>query len=247
MNYKNLIVIPARYGSSRFPGKVIADLDGKPVVQHVYEQCIKSKKADKVVIATDHEVVLRACSSFTKDVVMTCSSHQSGTDRIAEVAGKYDCVNVVNIQGDEPFISPLLVDQLFDGLEVGVTKMVTAYHKITNEKELSNPNIVKVLINEENFAITFSRLPIPFLRPPAKFKDFDFFRHVGVYGYKADFLNDYINMPESKMEQAEQLEQLRVVQSGYAIGMVLTDSVSIGIDTPEDLVEARKQLSESNK
>lgn len=242
---KNLIVIPARYASSRFPGKVISDLGGKPVVQHVYESCLNSKKADKVVIATDHSNVMNACLKFTDNVVMTSCEHQSGTDRVEEAASMFLCENVVNIQGDEPFISSDLIDKLFTALEVSNSPMVTAFHKITSEGELNNSNIVKVVIDTNSYAIFFSRSQIPFIRPPVLFSEMDFFRHIGVYGYKSDFLKKYVSMPHSILEKAEQLEQLRVIESGYKIKLIETNDVSIGIDTPEDLVLAKLRLSKN--
>lgn len=238
---RNVIVIPARHNSSRFPGKVLADLCGKPVVQHVFEQCLKSSKAEKVIIATDSELVKKACEGFGADVVMTCDSHTSGTSRIAEVIDGQGYENVVNIQGDEPFTSPKLIDDLFGGLEAGYD-MVTAYHEIESEEELNNPNIVKVVKSISGEAIYFSRSPIPYMRPPMTFKDLDFYRHIGVYGYKSEFLTAYANMPASVLEEAEQLEQLRVVTAGKPIKMVLAEELTIGIDTPEDLDLAIKKL-----
>lgn len=241
MSNSNVIVIPARHNSSRFPGKVLADLCGKPVVQHVFEQCLKSSKADKVIIATDSELVKKTCEGFGAEVVMTCTSHTSGTSRIVEVIDGQGYENVVNIQGDEPFTSPQLIDDLFNGLESGY-EMVTAFHRIESEEELNNPNIVKVVKNDEGEAIYFSRSPIPYMRPPMKFEDMQFFRHIGVYGYKSEFLTAYANMPASIHEESEQLEQLRVVNAGKPIKMVLAEELTIGIDTPEDLELAIKKL-----
>jgi len=242
MLIKNLVVIPARYKSSRFPGKVIADLCGKPVVQRVYESCLQSHKADRVLIATDHKEVYDICKQFTDNVVMTSEKHQFGTDRIREAIDLIECENVVNIQGDEPFISKNVIDSLFAELEVSEAPMVSAFHKIDSEEELKNPNIVKVVTNSNGYAVYFSRSPIPYIRAPLTFNDVAFKRHLGVYGYKAHFLKEYVNMPHSTLENAEQLEQLRVVEAGYQIKLIETPEISIGIDTPEDLQKAIKQI-----
>ena len=239
---KNIIVIPARYKSTRFPGKVLVDLKGKPIIQYVYEQCLKSKLANKVIIATDHQIVVDICQTFTKDVIMTSEHHQSGTDRIAEVVSQFPSENVVNIQGDEPFISPCLVDSLFEALKANIHPMVTAYHRIDNFEELDNPNIVKVIFDSNQDAIYFSRFSIPYLRPPLTFKDMPFYRHIGVYGYKSEFLQSYVKMPHSSLEKAEQLEQLRVIEAGYKIKLIETADISIGIDTPNDLELAKKKI-----
>jgi 3-deoxy-manno-octulosonate cytidylyltransferase (CMP-KDO synthetase) len=239
---RNLIVIPARFKSTRLPGKVIADLCGKPVVQYVYEQCLKSTIADKVIIATDEEVVIDTCLRFTHDVFLTSDAHLSGTDRVAEVIEHFPCVNVVNIQGDEPFISPVLIDRLFVELNDCHQNMVSAYHRITNKTELENPNIVKVVIGSENNAIYFSRSPIPYVRPPLDFEDVTFYRHIGVYGYKSKFLMKYIRLKNSLLESVEQLEQLRVIEAGFSIKLIESEDVSFGIDTPEDLDVARQRL-----
>lgn len=238
----NLVVIPARYKSSRFPGKVLADLNGKPVVQHVYERCIKSLKADQVIIATEDARVFERCKLFTDNVLLTLDIHLSGTDRVAEIVFKMDAINIVNIQGDEPFISYKLIDALFYELENSGAPMVTAFHTIDSEKDLNNPNIVKVVTDADSNAVYFSRSPIPFIRPPLTFKEFVFKRHLGVYGYKANFLKDFVKMPESVLEHAEQLEQLRAVESGVKIRLIETEYSSIGIDTPEDLEQAKKMM-----
>jgi 3-deoxy-manno-octulosonate cytidylyltransferase (CMP-KDO synthetase) len=236
----NLVVIPARYKSSRFPGKVLADLAGKPVVQHVYERCIQSLKAEQVFIATEDKQVYDRCKLFTNNVSLTLDTHLSGTDRVAEVVSKIDAVNIVNIQGDEPFISHKLIDLLFAELENSDAPMVTAFHVIESEKDLNNPNIVKVVTDAQSNAVYFSRLPIPFIRPPLKFENVVFKRHLGVYGYKANFLKEFVSMPESVLEHAEQLEQLRALESGAKIRLIETEYSSIGIDTPEDLEQAKK-------
>ena len=233
-------MIPARYKSSRFLGKVLADLAGKPVVQHVYEKCVQSLKADQVIIATEDKRVYNQCKLFTDNVMLTLDTHLSGTDRVAEVVLKTDAVNVVNIQGDEPFISYQLIDALFSELESSDASMVTAFHTIESEKDLNNPNIVKVVTDAESNAVYFSRSPIPFIRPPLKFNNVVFKRHLGVYGYKAEFLKLFVTMPESVLEHAEQLEQLRAVESGAKIRLIETEYSSIGIDTPEDLEQAKK-------
>lgn len=199
---------------------------------------MQSLKADNVIIATEDSRVYEVCKMFTNNVILTSNRHLSGTDRVAEVVSKTDAVNIVNIQGDEPFISQKLIDLLFAELENTDAAMVTAFHIIESEKDLNNPNIVKVVTDAQSNAVYFSRSPIPFIRQPLKFDDVIFKRHLGVYGYKASFLKEFVAMPESVLEHAEQLEQLRAVESGTKIKLIETEYSSIGIDTPEDLEQA---------
>jgi len=243
---KKIVVIPARLSSTRLPNKVLLDLHGKSVVQRVYEQCLKAKSIDAVYIATDSKEVQDTCLSFTSNIIMTSPEHQSGTDRIAEAVRELECDVIINVQGDEPFIDPTLIDELSHAFDIEDTMMVSAMHKIVETKELSNPNVVKVTVDKNANALYFSRSLIPFPRddwesissvstvPDA----LHFYRHLGIYGYSKDFLLTYAQMSPSYLESVEKLEQLRVLENGYKIKMVETSYNSIGIDTQEDYEKA---------
>jgi len=249
---KKIVIIPARLNSSRLPNKVLLDLGGKSVLQRVYEQACKAKKIDAVYIATDTIEVQEHCKKFTDNVIMTSASHESGTDRIAEAVEKIDADIVINVQGDEPFIEPQLIDDLVDAFEAE-TQMVSAMHLLEKVEELKNPNVVKVTIDKNYNALYFSRSIIPHHRDdwetllnhhitiPHPLK---FYRHLGIYGYKREFLLQYSQMEPSYLERLEKLEQLRVLENGYAIKMVETSYESIGIDIIEDYNKALEMISE---
>lgn len=248
---KTIVVIPARLNSSRLPNKVLLDLKGKTVVQRVYEQCIKAKNINEVYIATDSEEVQTSCQTFTKNIIMTKDTHESGTDRIAEAVASIECDVIINVQGDEPFMEPELIEQLADAFKSSTTKMASAMHKIEKVEDLKNHNVVKVTINKNSEALYFSRSIIPHHRDewesllnhheiiPEPLK---FYRHLGIYGYTKDFLLAYSNMEQSYLERLEKLEQLRVLENGYKIKMVETSYNSIGIDTQEDYEKALELL-----
>ena len=245
---KKVIVIPARLDSSRLPKKVLLDLKGKTVIQRVYEQCLKVKNIDGVYIATDSSEIEGVCRSFTNHIILTKSSHQSGTDRIGEAVAGIDCDIVVNVQGDEPFIDPNLIEELVHSFEDGQVSMASAMSKIENIKELQDPNVVKVVIDTQNNAIYFSRASIPFPRDHQEIihsneelKKYNFFRHIGIYGYQKDFLAKYIKMDQTNLEKLEKLEQLRVIENGFKIKMIEAASSLVGIDTQEDYEEALKK------
>jgi 3-deoxy-manno-octulosonate cytidylyltransferase (CMP-KDO synthetase) len=239
---KKIVVIPARLNSSRLPNKVLLDLNGKTVVQRVYEQCLKANNIEEVYIATDSVEVQEACQVFTKNIIMTKNFHESGTDRIAEAVTNIDCDIVINVQGDEPFIEPILIDTMVNSLENNNIQMVSAMHKIIKTDELKSFNVVKVTVDNENNALYFSRSIIPHHRDewdsllnhhkiiPEALK---FYRHLGIYGYTKEFLINYSNMEQTYLERLEKLEQLRVLENGYKINMIETDYNSIGIDTIE--------------
>jgi len=247
---KKIVVIPARLNSSRLPNKVLLDLKGKTVLQRVYEQCLKAKNIDEVYIAIDSNIVKESCEKFTRNVFMTKNTHQSGTDRIAEIATHLECDIIINVQGDEPFIDVELIENLADSLDEN-TYMVSAMHKISKLDELKNHNVVKVAIDKNSYALYFSRSIIPYHRDewvnllnhhmviPEGLK---FYRHLGIYGYKKDFLLKYSHMEESYLEGVEKLEQLRVLENGYKIKMIESDYNSIGIDTEEDYKKALEIL-----
>jgi len=245
---KKVIVIPARLDSTRLPKKVLLDLKGKTVIQRVYEQCLKVKNIDGVYIATDSTEIEGVCRSFTDHIILTKSSHQSGTDRIGEAVSGLDCDVVVNVQGDEPFIDPNLIEELVHSFDDDQVSMASAMSKIENIKDLQDPNVVKVVVDTQNNAIYFSRAPIPFPRDHQEIiysneelKKHNFFRHIGIYGYQKDFLAKYIKMDQTNLEKLEKLEQLRVIENGFKIKMIEAASSLIGIDTQEDYEEALKK------
>ncbi|MCA0362445.1 MAG: 3-deoxy-manno-octulosonate cytidylyltransferase [Bacteroidetes bacterium] len=240
-------VIPARYASTRFPGKLLKEVGGKSILRMVYEQCKKTKSLNRVVVATDNELVYQHVESFGGDVLMTSESHQSGTDRCAEVAkelhGNTDFDFIVNIQGDEPLIDPDTIDSLCSRLDAD-TQILTAYKPIKTLDELLNPNLVKVVLGEKKQALYFSRSPIPHIRGIAVdewLKKNTFFQHIGLYVYSVEVLEKIVKFPVSKLENLEKLEQLRWLSNGFKINGVEVESESIGIDTPEDF-EALKQF-----
>jgi len=248
---KIVVVIPARLNSTRLPNKVLLDLKGKLVVQRVYEQCLKAKHIDEVYIAIDSKEVEKACLKFTTKIIMTDESHQSGTDRIAQAVESIDCDAVINIQGDEPFVEPSLIDELAMSLRKKDIVMISALHKIEKVEDLKNSNVVKVTIDKNNNALYFSRSIIPHHRDEWNSllnhhitipKPLKFYRHLGVYGYTKEFLLKYSSMEQSYLEKLEKLEQLRVLENGYDIKMIETNYNSLGIDTQEDYLKALEML-----
>ena len=231
-------IIPARWGSTRFPGKPLHLIAGKALVQHVWDQCQKCRNLDSLLIATDDERIAEACRGFGADVAMTSPEHPSGSDRIAEILADRPAIShAINIQGDEPLIAPELVDELA-GLLAGDPnlEMVSAASPITSEDDFQDPNIVKVVLNEAHEALYFSRSPIPHFRDGWDARndgDPVPLRHIGIYGYRADFLEKFLSWPAAFLEQAESLEQLRALSHGTRIRMALTDHVAPGVDTPE--------------
>ena len=240
-------IIPSRYGSTRFPGKALADIDGKTMVQRTYEQAKKCSLLDEVVVATDHVKIKDVVNAFGGNVCMTSEQHQSGTDRCFEalesLSNEYDYV--INIQGDEPFIDPQQIEQLAQLLN-GSVQLGTLVKKIEKEEEIIDPNIVKAILDKNNDAIYFSRNPIPFSRNHTQndwIKHHTYYKHIGVYAYRSDILKKITNLPISSLEKAESLEQLRWIENGYKIKTATTSFDSIGIDTPEDLKEALKTIN----
>ena len=245
---KKVIIIPARLDSSRLPKKVLLDLKGKTVIQRVYEQCIKVKNVDGVYIATDSIEIKEVCETFTDKVIITKSTHQSGTDRIGEAVSAIDCDVVINVQGDEPFIEPSLIEALVNSFSNSDISMSSAMSKINNIKDLQNTNVVKVVTDLHNNALFFSRSLIPFPRDVKEISTAkevlekgQFYRHIGIYGYRKDFLLKFVNMEQSYLEKVEKLEQLRALENGFKIKMIEANSSLIGIDTREDYEEALKK------
>jgi 3-deoxy-manno-octulosonate cytidylyltransferase (CMP-KDO synthetase) len=236
---KFLGVIPARFSSSRFPGKVLAPLAGKSMLQHVYERASQARYLSSTIIATDDERVFEAAKSFGARVRMTHAHHASGTDRVAEVASAENADVIVNIQGDEPLIDPDAIDAAI--LPVAHDPdilMATLKKKIQDPAEITNPNVVKVVTDRAGDAIYFSRCPIPFDRDQAR--GTPYFKHIGLYIYQRDFLLNYSALPVGPLEQTERLEQLRALENGYKIRVTETEYESLGVDTPEDLERVSK-------
>ena len=236
---KFLGIIPARFASSRFPGKPLIDIEGKTMIQRVYEQVKKSTRLNEVVVATDDQRIVDNVLSFGGKVVMTASHHQSGTDRCAEVIAQMPGYDIaINIQGDEPFINPAQIDLLATCFEVPNTQIATLVKEITHEEDLFNVNIPKVVRNNKGEAIYFSRQTIPFLRGVEKeqwLQKQTFYKHIGIYAYQVDTLKALTHLPISMLEEAEALEQLRWIENGYAIKTAITNHETVAVDTREDL------------
>ena len=235
-------IIPARYGSTRFEGKVIQDLCGKPMIQHVYERAKKAKLLDDLIIAADDDRIVEVVKGFGGKVVFTSKSHLTGTDRLTEVVNQMDVGLVVNIQGDEPLIHPLLIDDLVRTMQDDPSiVMATAVKKSRSIEEFKSPDVVKAVVDQNRYALYFSRQPIPtFLRPAAEGNFF--YKHIGIYAYNKDFLFTFKKLPKSYLEKNEKLEQLRALECGYRIKVIETKFETVGVDTPEDLELAKNFL-----
>lgn len=235
-------IIPARYASTRFPGKPLIDIGGKSMIQRVYEQCKQAETLSDVIVATDDERIAQHVKSFGGKVVMTKPEHQSGTDRCAEVIQTYTglCDAVINIQGDEPFIDPTQIDALAFAFHDPHVQLATMKKKMTIEADIQNPNMVKVISNHRGEAIYFSRSPIPYRRNPET--QIEYFKHIGIYGYRKAALLEITQLPAGRLEMAENLEQLRWIEQNYRIALVETNIENIAIDTPDDLARVEKYL-----
>ncbi|MGH8045961.1 MAG: 3-deoxy-manno-octulosonate cytidylyltransferase [Chthoniobacterales bacterium] len=238
----SIAIIPARWASTRFPGKPLALLAGKPLVQHVWERCMKAKKISRVIVATDDMRIAEAAFDFGAEVALTSPKHPTGSDRLAEVAKKLTGVGIVlNVQGDEPMISPRLIDQLVGEMEKNPrAEMVTAATPFADSAAVANPNNVKVVTDRLGNALYFSRSPIPFDRDGTGLAKP--LHHLGIYGYRRTFLLEFVKWKPTPLEQSEKLEQLRALEMGARIRVVLTKDRSIGVDTPEDLAAAEKLI-----
>lgn len=243
---KSVIVIPARYGSTRFPGKSLARLEGRPMIQWVWEAASRSRLTEQVIVATDDDRIADVAAKFGADVVMTKKSHRSGTDRVAEVADKISAHLYVNVQGDEPLLSPSAVDDLIRGMmENPRAPIGTLAHRIESEEEWRSPEVVKVVCNRHGEALYFSRSPLPFQRAyDARTK---MLRHVGIYAYRARALETFISLKPSALEMAESLEQLRVLEHGLTIQVIETKYRCLGVDTPADLARVEAVLRQPVK
>lgn len=254
---KIIAIIPARYASTRFPGKPLADLLGKPLIQWVYENTRKSLLLDDIAVATDNPLIYQAVIRFGGKAVMTSESHKSGTDRVAEVVRGLSADIIVNIQGDEPLIRPEMIEEAISpfikgqgarnkgheprgkGQEIEVT---TLKKRITDPEELNSPDVVKVVTDKEGFALYFSRAPIPYHRDRNEHRQPIAYKHIGLYAYRRDFLLRFTDEPTSQLEEIEKLEQLRMLEDGVRPLVVETKYDSIGVDTPEDLEKVKKIL-----
>ena len=230
-------VIPARFASSRFPGKALTPIAGKPMLQHVYERASQARYLTKVIIATDDERIRDAARAFGALVRMTRPDHASGTDRVAEVADSDAASVIVNIQGDEPLIDPEAIDVAALALLADDDlPMATLKKRIEDPSEIANPNVVKVVSDLAGNAIYFSRCPIPYVRDGgAVHHQQVHYKHIGLYVYRREFLLAYSGLPVGPLERVERLEQLRALENGYRVGVVETEYESLGVDTPEDL------------
>ena len=244
-------IIPARYGSTRFPGKPLARIGDKSMIRRVYEQCKLAKMPDSIVVATDDERIYKHVREFGGEVVMTSENHQNGTSRCAEAlqltereTGKqFDAI--INIQGDEPFINPVQIDKVAALLLKPDVKIATLAKKIENADELLNPNVVKLVADRAHKALYFSRQPIPYVRDAQEETwpgETDFYKHIGIYGYTKEVLQEIIHLLPGILETAERLEQLRWVENGYAVYVDFTEFDSISVDTPDDLSKFTNNL-----
>lgn len=244
-------IIPSRYASTRLPAKPLVDICGKPMIQRVYEQAKQSTLLTDIVIATDDDRIETVVRSFGGRVQMTPIDIQSGSDRIALVAKNYNADIVVNIQGDEPMIDPKLIDQTIQLLMDDTNAVVgTAVKKISSSQDVFNSNVVKVTLDKNNYALYFSRSPIPHVRDAKKDDDWfagtQFYKHFGIYVYRADFLQHFTTLKQSPLEIAEKLEQLRILENGYKIKCAITEYESHPVDTPEDLERVRTIISKQH-
>lgn len=238
-----LCVIPARYASTRLPGKPLADIAGKPMIVRVYEQASKAKRLSGVIAAVDDERVYEAVVSHGGRAMMTAKNHPTGTDRLAEVAVAHpEAELIINVQGDEPLIEPDLIDALaaaFEGDEE--LQMATVKSPMTDENEMKNPNNVKVVTDKNGYALYFSRSLLPY---PREASGVTVYKHIGIYAYRRDFLLRYARMEPTALERTESLEQLRALENGYKIKVIATDFRFVGVDTPEDLAEVNRLYRE---
>lgn len=229
-----LCIIPARYASTRLPGKPLKDIHGLPMICRVYDRAVQAKRVEKVIVATDDERILQAVEAHGGSAMMTAKDHPTGTDRLAEVAEAFPEMDlIINVQGDEPLIAPELIDELAEAFdeEKGL-KMATVMTEMKDEEEQRNPNNVKVVTDLQGFALYFSRSLLPY---PRKAGAANVYKHIGIYAYQRDFLLDYAKMEPTPLETSESLEQLRALEHGYRIRVIRTDHRFVGVDTEEDL------------
>jgi 3-deoxy-manno-octulosonate cytidylyltransferase (CMP-KDO synthetase) len=245
---KVICIIPSRYESTRFPGKPLADLWGKPMIQHVYERVLMAKTVSYAAVATDDERICEAVRKFGGHAVMTSAAHRSGTDRIAEAVSKIDHTDmsiVVNIQGDQPLFEPYQIDEVAKPLlDDPAIPMSTLIYKIQRDEEITHPNAVKVVFDRDHYAIYFSRATIPYVRDRGN--GGSYYKHHGIYAYRRDFLEIFTQLPEGVLEKLEALEQLRALEHGYKIKVVETLYDSVEVDTPQELERVKCIIAEKD-
>ena len=246
---KIICIIPARYESTRFEGKALADICGKPMIQHVYERVLKSSAVSYAAVATDDERIFTAVREFGGNVIMTSSEQRSGTDRIAEAVSTLNDVKdsdvIVNVQGDQPLFEPSQIDEAAEPLLKDPTiDMCTLIYKIKREEEITHPNAVKVVFDRDGFAIYFSRSTIPYVR--GSDSEISYYKHHGIYAYRKSFLVTFTRLEEGSLEKLEALEQLRAIEHGYRIKVVETPYDSVEVDTPEELERVKRIVNGGN-
>lgn len=243
---KVVAVIPARYGATRFPGKALAVIAGKPMVQHVYERARAAQRVSRAVIATDDERILQAAAEFGGDAMMTRADHRSGTERVAEVAAHVEADVYVNVQGDEPLIAPAAIDALVAAMvEDESVNVATLCTPITEPADIMDPNVVKVVVDFQGDALYFSRAPVPWVRDEKQAVGLQHRKHLGLYAYRRAALLEFPTLPPGDLEKLEQLEQLRLLENGYKIRVLETEYNSIGVDVPADAEHVEKILRDS--
>jgi len=234
-------IIPSRLASTRLPQKALVEIEGKSLIQRVYEAVLNTNLFDMVIIATDHEDIYKHAQSFNAQVMMTSPKHQSGTDRVEECVNQINTDLIVNVQGDEPFITKEPLERLIEAFRCPEVEIASLMHIFDDKKDVNNTNYVKVITDVNDYAIYFSRSVVPYNRD--SIDDMIYYKHVGVYAFRPDALKQFVSLPVSNLERVERLEQLRLIENGYKIKMVLTEYKGSGIDTPEDLEIARGYYS----
>lgn len=237
---KKIAVIPARYAATRFPAKLMQLLGDKSVIRHTYDNTVATGLFDEVLVATDSKIIYEEIVAHGGRAVMSKKEHESGSDRIAEAVEHLEVDVIINVQGDEPFMEKQPLSDLLKAFEHEQVQVASLMHAISDDEQVNNPNVVKVVTDLDGYALLFSRSPIPYKRnTEARFK---YYRHIGVYGYRKQALLQFVQWPVSALENIEKLEQLRYLENGVRIKMVSTTFSAIGIDTPEDLIAAKKLL-----
>ncbi|HOK22526.1 MAG TPA: 3-deoxy-manno-octulosonate cytidylyltransferase [Candidatus Hydrothermia bacterium] len=242
---RTIIVIPARIGSTRFPGKVLAPILGKPMIHYVYDGARESKIVEKVLVATDSSEVLEVVKGFGGEAILTPSELPSGTDRVYAAVRDLSAKYIVNLQGDEPLIRGTVLDTIFEVLFDTDADIVTPYYKTRDKREINDPNRIKIVSDKRDYALYFSRSPIPFERDANSTIRYKI--HTGIYGFKRESLERFVSLPQSELEKTEKLEQLRALENGMKIKLVEVDFKSIPVDVPEDIKKIEKLLTKSSK
>ena len=246
-NFLNsVVIIPARFESTRFPGKPLEKIAQKTMIQHVYERAAIARRPSEVIVATDDKRIKLAVESFGGTAKMTAKTHQSGTERIAEIIPKLKTDLVVNVQADEPLIDPASIDAAIEPFDFDPELMISTVKSLATQKELKDPNVVKVVTDHKGYALYFSRASIPFYKRTNGFQNM-LFKHIGLYVYKKSFFETFSKLSKCKLEQLENLEQLRFLYNGYRIKVIHYECKSIGVDTPEDLIKVKEILEKNQR